>query len=133
MFFFVSAFTSFISYANAEHQHVFLGQVQDGNNSAKTIFMLDLVGDDLENHVMITETGEVFLKVDKIVAIPRNQLFFYSDEVTNAALPFQTLSSPNAILDARDNEPEVRCSNCRTYYDPKSYRGRKCPSCGTAN
>lgn len=66
------------SYAH-ENKYVFIGQ-NEGNGQAKTAFILELRGDDLENHVQISESGEVYLKVDKIIAVPKETFFHFASE-----------------------------------------------------
>ncbi len=70
--FFLFAILCCTSYAH-ENNFVFVGQNGAGE-CTQTAFILELLGDNLENHVMINENGEVYLKVDKIIAIPKEAL-----------------------------------------------------------
>lgn len=65
------------SYAH-ENNYIFVGQ-NGADESAQTAFILELLGDDLENHVMMNENGEMYLKVDKIVAIPKETFIRFAD------------------------------------------------------
>jgi hypothetical protein len=58
-----------ISHAH-ENKYIFVGQ-NGADECSQTVFILELVGDDPGNHVMINDNGEIYLKVDKIVAIPK--------------------------------------------------------------
>jgi hypothetical protein len=74
MLFIFFAVFSCQSYAH-ENEYVLVGQ-NSYDGQADTAFVLELVGDNLEDYVHINENGEVYLKVDKIVAIPRAQTQF---------------------------------------------------------
>lgn len=69
VFFVLFAILCYSSHAH-ENEFVFIGQ-NENDGSERTAFILELLGEDLENHVLINENGEVYLKVDKIVAIPK--------------------------------------------------------------
>jgi hypothetical protein len=69
--FFLLAASSCISYAK-ENKSIFIAQNEVGD--AKTVLMLEMPGDDLENYVHINEQGEVFLKVNKLVAMSKETL-----------------------------------------------------------
>lgn len=95
---------------------LFVGQ---NGNDGKIAFVLDLVGDDLENHVQINENGEVYLKVDKIVAIPKDTLshFAYLSGLGNA-------QGASAAL--KDGVWMVYCPKCGFDYDLEN-QSRTCP------
>lgn len=57
------------SYAH-ENNYILVGQ-NGADECTQTAFVLELVGDDLGNHVIMNDNGEIYLKVDKIVAIPK--------------------------------------------------------------
>lgn len=126
---FTAALASCISYANAENQHVFVGQRED------SVLLLELGEGSFENNVIISEAGEVFLKLDKIVAISKGKIA--GSEEQDGIIPASSSSilsaSSESFTETRDDSPEVRCSNCGTYYEPKYYKGRKCPVCKTPN
>ena len=76
--FFLFAAISCISYAK-EDKCIFIGQNEVGD--AKTVFILEMPGDDFENYVHTNEHGEVYLKVNKISVISKetlNQVVFSS-------------------------------------------------------
>ena len=64
---------SCISFAD-ENKYIFVGQNETAE-STETAFILEVEDGALENHVHISENGEVYLKVDKIIAIPKDSLF----------------------------------------------------------
>lgn len=66
---FIAALTASLTYVNADQQHVFVGQ-----SAGADVLILDLGEDNFENHIKINEDGEVFLKIDKIIAISKEQL-----------------------------------------------------------
>lgn len=118
------------SYAH-ENKYVFVGQ-NGTDKCAQTAFILELIDDDLENHVMMNENGEVYLKVDKIIAIPKDTLIHFANLSNPTGSPSASLAA-NAMVDNIDEE-EVRCRNpkCRfTYYARPGHRD--CPRCGTSN
>jgi hypothetical protein len=113
----------------AENKHIFVGQIAT-NGVEKSVFLLNLLDEaDLQNCMAITEDGEVYIKVDKIVAIPQSEIANFL--VTGLAPQY---SGFNRLL-AADESPEIQCrnSNCRYWYAPRSCNGRKCPRCGTMN
>ena len=57
-----------------ENKYIFVGQ-NEMAESTETAFILEVADGALENHVHISENGEIYLKVDKIVAIPKSSLF----------------------------------------------------------
>lgn len=69
---FLFAVACSISYTD-ENKYVFVGQ-NESEGCAKTAFILELIGEDLSDHIQISENGEMYLKVDKILAIPKEAL-----------------------------------------------------------
>lgn len=74
--FFFLFFSSCFSYAN-ENKYTFVGQ----NNEGKTAFILELV-DDLGDNIQINENGEVYIKVDKIIAVSEENVTEYGGRVS---------------------------------------------------
>lgn len=64
------------SYAH-ENKYIFVGQ----NNEGKTAFVLELV-DDLGDNIQINENGEVYIKVDKIIAVTEENVTEYGGRVS---------------------------------------------------
>lgn len=89
-------FFNCLSHASA-NTHVFIGQQQDGA-SMKTAFILELLDEDLERSVMYNEDGELFLKADKIMAVPKEAL-----------IPFLTRQPNNETI--RDEYTLNECPN----------------------
>ena len=132
--FFLFVVTCCTSYAN-ENKYIFVGQT--GNDEfAKTAFVLELVGDDLEQHVQINETGEVYLKVDKIVAIPKETFSRFANLAGSNSQPYSTQAVASFLalnqLNEGYEEREIACSKCRFYYIPRPGH-RNCPRCETPN
>jgi hypothetical protein len=122
-FLFITACCTF--YAN-ENKYVFVGQ--NGNDGlAKTVFVLELMGADLEQYVQINENGEVYLKVDKIVAIPKETFSHFASFCNSTML---TNASQNMMETGGADEEYVCCSNCRFYYYARPGH-RDCPRCHT--
>lgn len=70
VFFFATAFcTAF----GSENKYVFVGQNGD-EGLATTVFVLEVLGDNLDQCVYINENGEMYLKADKIGIFSENQL-----------------------------------------------------------
>lgn len=122
--FFLFAVTCCISYAD-ENKYIFVGQ---NGSDGKTAFILELIGDELKNHVQISENGEVYLKVDKITAIPKETFSHFahlanlrnasehSENVGNfAGNAATTFLALNTIQDNYEDQ-EVRCPKCRFTY-----------------
>src|ERR1700722_3797728 len=68
MLLFLIAALPFTSY-DEESNHILVGQKDD-----KVVFLLEVVGNDFENNVIVTESGEVYLKADKILTVPKEAL-----------------------------------------------------------
>lgn len=69
--FFLFAAISCISYAK-ENKCIFIGQNE--GDDAKTVFILEMLGDDFDNYIHTNEHGEVYLKVNKLLAISKETL-----------------------------------------------------------
>ena len=105
------------SYAN-ENKYIFIGQ-NDYEGGKKTAFILEVLEEDLENIVQINGEGEISLKVDGIISMPKDT--------------FSRIISLNAFENSYEDK-EIRCKNknCRYFYCPRpGYRN--CPRCGTPN
>jgi len=112
------------SYAH-ENKYIFVGQ---NGNEGSPAFILELLGSEAEQYCHISDSGEVYLKVDKIVAIPKNSLKLFTQMVTPSSAQNVSLAS---MQDQNDTE-RLRCSKCDTEY--WATRGnRHCPKCGTYN
>ncbi len=125
LFFFLMLTTCFTSYAN-ENKYIFVGKTGAAEDE-KIAFILNLLDTDIEKYILISEaTGEVFIKVDKIVAASKDPLLDFRS--------FETFSDHIAALsDSKDEDSDVKCSKCKYYYNPQFYKGRRCPRCDTAN
>jgi len=111
-----------------ENKYIFVGQ-NESVGDAKTVFILELLGDDFENYVYTNERGEVYLKADKVFAISKEALHQSVNVENMSNLSTTELS---ALL-ASDTE-RVKCSNPRCghiYWATRS--DRHCPRCGTYN
>jgi hypothetical protein len=126
--FFLFAILCCTSYAH-ENKYIFVGQ-NENDNCAQTAFILELDGEDLEDHIQKKENGEVYLKVNKIIAVPKGTLIHFANLVNATGSP-NTAMAANAMVDNIDEE-EVRCRGCRfTYYARPGHRD--CPRCHTSN
>jgi len=67
-FFFVVSYGT--SYAH-ENKGVFVGQ-----NGDETTFILEVIRDVPNDHILISEEGEVYIKVDKVIPIQADNLLF---------------------------------------------------------
>jgi hypothetical protein len=130
--FFIAALVSCISYVKAnENKYVFVGQ--RGNETA---FVLDIISDDMANNVTIEENGEVWIKVDKIVAIPKDQLVECANHDNSikenkaaTLFPYFLISHASShALHENADEQEVRCPRCHFYYIPRPPTWG-CPRC----
>lgn len=109
-----------------ENKHIFIGQNGSGE-SAKTTFLLEVFStEDLNNSFVMNEDGEIYLKADQIVSIPKEML---ADFALMGTLNAQNFAE-GAILGRR--EPvQIRCPQCKMYYTPQPGQGcpnRECPS-----
>jgi rubrerythrin len=125
MSFLIAMLASFISLSAQENQYIFIGQTTNGE-VPKTAFVLDLVDGDLTEHFKITENGELYLKVDKIFVVSKDQYGQISTPFSNHPQSFLTLNTQN------NDRPYIRCSNCRHTYEPRPPTW-SCPRCGTYN
>ncbi len=126
LFIFLFLTAIFTSYAH-ENKHIFVGKTGQGDDE-KVSFILNLLDDEVEKYIHVSEeTGEIFLKVDNIVSVPKAALAQTGFNAESDLPPVMEL------IGSRNNEPDVRCSNCKRYYDPRYYHGRRCPNCGTSN
>lgn len=122
---FLSSITLFTGYAH-ENKQIFLGMTGHGKEE-KVAFILNLLDEEVEKYLHISEdSGEVYLKVDSLVSMPKSALDHTG--VWNS----EQILAPIQLMHSKD-ESEVRCSKCRQYYSPQYYKGRKCPNCGTSN
>jgi len=126
------------SYAN-ENKYIFVGQ-NECEGSLTPCFILDPMTNFSEDQIMITDNGEIYLKVDQIIAIPREHFLIENhSQLTRTANSsfFNHFNTQNISMNISNIEeydsPAIRCSNCRRYYDPKPYQGRRCPVCQTVN
>lgn len=109
MSFFLFTVICCLSYAD-ENKHIFIGQRGNGELE-KTAFILELVEDDVENYVHISENGEVYLKVDKIIAIS-------ADNSVNSLLAIESSNFQETVIPY----------GSRVSPQPKPW---KCPYCGS--
>src|SRR3990167_9529567 len=110
------------SYGN-ENKYIFVGQT-GSDELATTAFVLELIGDNLEQHVQINETGEVYLKVDKIVAIPKETFSRFANLAGSNSQPYSTQAVATSFLASNQlnegyEEMEIACRKCRFYYTPR--------------
>ena len=66
--FFLFIVVCYTSYAS-ENTYVLMGQNEKGDS---TTFLLELMDSDIEQYCHISENGEIHLKADKIIAIPKS-------------------------------------------------------------
>lgn len=118
--FLIATLITCISYANTnENKYVFVGQT--GN---ETSFVLEIIDDNMDN-IAINENGEVWIKVDKIIAVPKAEL-----KEAQATLPIHLTSYGafgQSLFDSK-SEAEVRCPQCRYTYVPGPPTW-SCPRC----
>jgi hypothetical protein len=107
------------SYAH-ENKYVFVGQ-NEGNGQAKTAFILELMGDDLENHVQISESGEVYLKVDNIIAVPKETFSNFASH-GNAQGLYEFEEDLTQCGSRVVKPPKWQCPYCRLWWE----MGEKC-------
>ena len=104
IFFFLFTVVSFTSYAN-DNTYILVGQ---NGSEGKTAFVLELTCDDLGDNVQISENGEIYLKVDKIIAMPNG-------------------SYQNGFVNSYSAEAEENTIECGSrVYRPKRWQ---CPYC----
>ena len=133
---FISFFLLLIGYSTSyahENKYIFIGQNGDGE-SAKTAFVLEVIDDELESNFHVNEAGEIYLKVDRVVAVPKEALSHMSHLSNNTQPLYFSLSHIDGDNQENYGEQEVRCRNpkCRYYYTPRPGK-RDCPRCGTSN
>ena len=128
--FFIAALVSCISYAKAhENKYYFVGK-----NGDETAFVLDIHSNNMENCVSISENGEVWLKVDKIVAIPKGESVIYFEDsmpkIKKVMAPpyFQSSNDMPYSMNERSEDQEVKCPKCKFYYVPRPPTW-DCPRC----
>lgn len=129
------AIINYQAYAH-ENEYVLVGQ-NHHDGQADTAFVLELVGDNVDDYVHINESGEVYLKVDKIVAIPRGKTQFAS------ARDVMYVSGGKCLSVGRDYEEDVgrygRVDQPKRWQCPYCYHwwilGEKCqnPFCPVNN
>ncbi len=105
------------SYAN-ENNFVLVGQ---NNSEEKPAFILQLFAEELDQYFQINENGEVYLKADKVIAIPKEAL--------------SHLANVNDLVNyskENDETERVKCTNCGTKYWATT-GNRHCPNCGRYN
>lgn len=71
-----------------ENRQLLIGQV-DHRGESKVAFVLELVGNDLD--YVINEYGELYVKVDRIIALPKDSLL-----LENNAFPSNSARDANA-------------------------------------
>lgn len=128
--FFLLVITCCTTYGN-ENKYVFVGQ-NENDGLAKTAFVLELIGDNLEQYFQINDNGEVCLKLDKIVAIPKETFSHFAALAGSNSQTIATSFLASNQLNENYDELEIRCKNCRFYYTPRPGH-RNCPTCGTPN
>jgi hypothetical protein len=114
--FFLFAAISCISYAK-ENKCIFIGQNEVGD--AKTVFILEMLGDDFDNYVHINEHREVYLKVDKILAVSKENL-------EQVAFPFEGSVYRQVDQSTIFNSWKCDCGEWNHKWD----NPRHCWSCG---
>lgn len=128
--FLLLTFSCFTAQAS-ESKYIFIGQQENGDQS-KAMFILDLMGDDIDSYAKINDNGEVYLKVDKITAIPRENFVHFAQNGGCSTAATQRTDSSASSLSNEDNQPDIMCYNCKYWFDPIVYRW-VCPRCGAAN
>lgn len=107
--------SSSTTFAN-ENTSIFIVQIDDDNNP-NTTFILDLENTDHLNRIKITDEGEIYVKINKIIPLSKT--------------PTQPLLLNDSIQSLlRVSDPEIRltsihsgwrCSNCLRINSPGSY------------
>ena len=116
IFFFLFTVISFTSYAN-DNSYILVGQ---NGSEGKTAFVLELTGDDLGDNVQISENGEIYLKVDKIIAMPSGFANAYSDAAAENTIE----------CGSRVYKPEKwKCPYCYHWWEMgERCQNEKCPT-----
>lgn len=137
--FFFLFISSGLSYAN-ENKYIFIGQNGNGHER-KVAFILELAEDDLGDNFQIKKGGEVYLKVDKIVSVPKDAFAIFTlfkrkmnPEVDSNEEVGARWLSISASIYPEEGEEHVRCKNSQCgyiYYASPGYR--YCQKCGTLN
>lgn len=68
-----------------ENKHFLIGLNGTGE-SAETAFIVEVSSDDLNDICVMSDEGEVYLKVDKIVAVPKEALLAYMPNTAAEAI-----------------------------------------------
>ncbi len=124
--FFLFGLTCFTTYGN-ENKYIFVGQ-NENEGTAKTAFVLELIGEDLNEYFQINDNGEVYLRVDKILAIPKETFSHFVHLAETSSTAFPDLGQ----LNNHYREQEVWCRKCKRVYYPRP-GDMDCPGCGTRN
>lgn len=85
---------------------------------------------------LINEIGE-YLKVDKIVVIPKETFSRFANLAGGNSQPYSTQAVAASFLSSNQlnesyEEREIACSRCRFSYTPRPCH-RNCPRCRTPN
>ena len=127
---------SCLSFAN-DNNYIFIGKNND-EQAEKTVFVLQLMSENFENYVHISDAGEVYLKVDKIVVMQQKKVDCSSNLITDEWVLPAEMGDSGSIIQAsvfRDSlaeEIDLYCPNCKRYYTAKRWN-RTCPRCGKTN
>lgn len=124
----------FTSYAS-ENKHFFIGQTGSGE-SVRTAFILEVTADNFLDHMQITENGEVFLKADQVLAIPKETLsnlvsFAQRTQGLQSEASPQLTSAYSSEAMSNDFELDWRCPNPTCKIMNKAF-DKYCRKCGTA-
>jgi len=122
-FFFVTALAFCMLSADAhESKSVFIGQ-----NGADSVFTLEIIGDLPADHIQIDPDGKVHIKVDKIIAVPKETVSQFSKDPVSA----QSMNQNRAMEYYGDIESFVFDGYEQDYSSNAASRAKKwqCPYC----
>ncbi len=120
------ALSSFAISHAGENGTVLVGQTETGGQT-RVAFVLELLEQDIQNYCVVNEKGEVFLKVDRVIAMPNGAL--------QSSLGNNWVGQQLNLSEINTAEAEwIYCRNreCgkRFHWRPED---RVCPYCRTLN
>jgi hypothetical protein len=117
-----------LSYAH-ENRYILVGQ-NNCQGCTKTAFILDLRGDNLEHQLQISDNGEVYLKVDKIIAFSEKELSQCANQQGLSVNfdDFMSTTEIQSLINAKFGcpDPLTPCRYCGYCLYPTA---RSCPRC----
>jgi Zn finger protein HypA/HybF involved in hydrogenase expression len=101
-----------------ENKYIFVGQ-NGSDSSAKTAFVLEITDENIDNVFLMNEAGEIYLKADKVVAVPKNLLM-------NFELASNTSLVESATHALENGNESWKCPVCKAWNGPHNYECRIC-------